>query len=61
MELFDRQKDSEGQGERTVLGNVEQNKSKRYNVIKGKKILNVGTLNLPTGGRGNTAKKNHRN
>ena len=45
----------------TIVYDDEKNKSKGYNVIKGKKMLNVGTLNLPKGGRGNTAKKNHRN
>jgi site-specific DNA recombinase len=45
----------------TIVYEDEQKKSKGYNVIKGKKMLNVGTLNLPKGGRGNTAKKNPRN
>ena len=35
----------------------EQNKSKGYNVVKGNKELDVGSLEILKGGRGNTAKK----
>ena len=36
-------------------------KSDGYNVVNGKKKLDVGQLDIQKGGRGNFAKKNHRN
>ena len=39
----------------------EQNKSKGYNVVKGNKELDVDSLEILKGGRGNIAKKKHRN
>ena len=36
----------------------KNNKSKGYNVIKGKKRLDIGNLAILKGGRGNTLKKN---
>ena len=38
----------------------ENNKSKGYNIVNGNKELDVGNLTILKGGRGNTAKKNHR-
>ena len=35
----------------------EKNKSKGYNVVKGNKELDVGSLEILKGGRGNIAKK----
>ena len=37
-----------------------KNKSKGYNLVKGKKKLNVGSLSILKGGRGKIAKKKHR-
>ena len=45
----------------SVVYEDDKNKSKGYNVIKGNKELDVGELAKLKGGRGNTAKKNHRN
>mgnify|MGYP001271839060 FL=1 len=39
----------------------ENNKSKGYNIVNGNKELDVGNLAILKGGRGNTAKKKHRN
>jgi hypothetical protein len=38
----------------------KNNKSKGYNVINGKKRLDIGHLAILTGGRGNTLKKSNR-
>ena len=40
--------------------NNPDKKSDGYNVVNGKKKLDVGTLAILKGGRGITAKKNHR-
>ena len=37
----------------------EKNKSKGYNVVNGKKKLDVGSLEILKGGRGKTSKKKH--
>ena len=39
----------------------EKNKSKGHNVVKGNKELDVGSLEILKGSRGNIAKKKHRN
>ena len=45
----------------SIVYEDEKNKSKGYNVVNGKKKLNAGNLAILKGGRGNTAKKKHRN
>ena len=45
----------------SIVYEDDKNKSKGYNVIKGSKELDVGELAILKGGRGITAKKNHRN
>ena len=47
--------------EDSIVYEDEKNKSKGYNVVNGKKKLNAGNLAILKGGRGNTAKKKHRN
>jgi hypothetical protein len=44
----------------SIVYDDEKNKSKGYNLVKGKKKLDIGNLALLKGGRGNIAKKNHR-